>query len=117
MAIAVASSRQSLATSYAALITHLGGHTASPGGTGANEMTGTGYARGAVSWGSATDNGTTASIVGTATITIPNAGATLDYVGGWSASTSGTFRDQMNVTDITYAAGGTAAVTVTYTQT
>jgi hypothetical protein len=117
MAIAVASTRTALVNAYIARITHASGHTASPGGTGANEMSGTGYARGAVTWGSPSDNGTTCSVTGTATVTVPNAGGTLAYVGGFSASTSGTFADQMDVTDVVYPGAGTAAVTFSYSQT
>lgn len=113
MAIAVEATRNLMATYYSTLVTHLSGHTASPSTTGANEMSGTGYARGAVTWGTAA----TSAITGTATIDIVNSGGTLTHVGGWSASTSGTFRDGFDVTDIVYPGDGTAIVTITYTQT
>lgn len=118
MAIAVAQERQDILTYRIGRITHIAGHTASPGGTGANEFTGTGSARGAVTWGSVSDNGTTATVTGTFTgLAQPNAGATLSYLGLWSASTSGSFRDQIDVADVTFAGAGSSSGTVTLTQT
>ncbi len=113
MAITTDALKNTLASTYVAQCTHAAGHTASPGTTGANEMSGTGYARGAISWGSPSGG----VVTGTATITIPNAGATLDQVGMFSAATAGTFRDSADVTNIVYPGAGTAVVTITYTQT
>lgn len=113
MAISDNTTKSLLATYFSTLATYAAAHTADVATSG-NELTGTGSARGLITWGTAT-NGV---IVGTATVTVPTAGGVFAGVGLWSASTAGTFRDgQYNVTDITYGAGGTAAVTVTYTQT
>lgn len=117
MAIAVAQERQDILTYRIGRITHVAGHTASPGGTGANEFSGTGAARGAISWGSVTDNGTTATVTGTFTsLAQPNAGATLSYLGLWSASTSGSFRDQVDVSDVTFTGPGSSTGSITITQ-
>lgn len=113
MAISDNATKSSLATSYSVLCAYAAAHSAAPAVSG-NEITGTGSARGAITWGSAT-NGV---IVGTATVTVPTAGTTLATIGLWSALTAGTFRDgQYDVTDVTYPGPGTAAVTITYTQT
>lgn len=72
-------------------LTHASLHSASTGGTGANELTGgsPAYARKAITWGSASGG----SVANTAQLVfdIP-AGASVAYVGFWSAVTSGTFR-------------------------
>lgn len=112
MPISDNTTKSSLADSYAALCTHAAFHTASPA-TSANELTGTGSARGAISWGAASNGVKTWS----ATITAPTAGGTAACVGFWSASTAGTFRDgQYDITDIVYSTPGTATVSGTYTQ-
>ncbi len=113
MAISDNTTKSAMATYYSTLATHAAAHTAYPA-TSANELTGTGSARGAITWGSAS-NGV---ISGTATITLPTAGGSLASSGLWSALTSGTFRDgQWDVSDVTYPGPGTAAITLTYTQT
>lgn len=64
-------------------------HTANPEPSGANEVTGGGYARQAVTWNPATGAISTAS--GTLAFSGP-AGGAAQYLGLWSAVTSGTFR-------------------------
>jgi hypothetical protein len=57
-------------------------------------------------------------VTGTATCTLPTAGGSPKGVGLWTASTAGTMADgQYNTTDVTYPGPGTAAITITYTQT
>lgn len=82
----------------AALATvHVSLHTADPGDTGANEVTGGNYARIAVAnagWTKTT--GGTASATNNADITFPSTGTvtwsgTVTHVGIWSASTAGNF--------------------------
>lgn len=70
-------------------IAYISLHTADPGTTGANEVSGGSYARQAVTWGAAA-SGSKAS---TADITfnVPS-GTTITHVAGWTASTGGTFR-------------------------
>jgi hypothetical protein len=63
-------------------------HSASPGTTGANELSGGGYARQAITW-SAAANGSRA-ISGTEDFPVP-AGATVSHFGMWTAVTGGTF--------------------------
>ena len=70
-------------------ITHVSLHTADPGTTGASEVTGGSYARVAVTWGSAASG--VKSNTGSLAFNVP-AGTTVTHIGGWSASTSGTFR-------------------------
>lgn len=76
-------------TDGAVAITHISLHTADPGTTGASEVSGGSYARQAVTWGAAS-GGTKASTAALA-FNVP-AGATITHVGGWTASTAGTFR-------------------------
>lgn len=112
MAISDTTTRNTQCSSYATQCTHVAGHTAYPATSG-NELTGTGSARGAITW--TTPSG--GSMTGTATITWPTAGGTVAALGLWSALTSGTFRDgQYDVTDITYGAGGgSATVNLSFT--
>jgi hypothetical protein len=112
MAITDATTKNSLADSYATLCTHAAFHTGSPA-TAANELTGAGSARGVIAWGSATAGAKTWS----ATITAPTAGGNAFCVGFWSALTAGTFRDgQYDITDIVFSTPGNASVSGTYTQ-
>ncbi len=112
MPITDATTKNSLADSYAALATHAAFHTASPATSG-NELTGTGSARGLITWGTASGGVKTWS----ATITAPTAGGNAYCVGFWSASTAGTFRDgQYDNVDIVFTTPGTATVSGTYTQ-
>lgn len=70
-------------------------HTASPGTTGANEASGGGYARQAMTWNAASAGTKTNS--GSASFT--TSGSTPNtHVGGFSASTSGTFGIGMPLT-------------------
>lgn len=86
-------------------------HTADPGTTGAAEMTGTGYARAAITWG-ATSNG---SKQGTgAKQTVP-AGKTVAFHGLWSAATGGTFLGPGDCPDETYTNAGDYVATVNLT--
>lgn len=110
MALSDATTRTLVATYLGTLFTHAAAHTAAPA-TSANELTGTGSARGAITWGAASAS----VIAGTATVTVPTAGGTLASLGMWSALTSGSFRDSIDVTDIVYPGPGTAACTITYT--
>lgn len=113
MAISDTTTKNLMATYYSTLATHAAWHTAGTA-TSANELTGTGSSRGVITWGTASAG----AITGTATVTAPTAGGTGASIGLWSALTSGTFRDgQFDVVDITYGAGGgSATVTVSFTQ-
>lgn len=72
----------------AAKVTHISLHTADPGDTGASEVTGTGYARQAVTFAAASGG----ERVGSASdFTVP-ASTTIRYLGFWTAATGGTFK-------------------------
>jgi hypothetical protein len=85
MAISDTTTRNTQCSSYAAQCTHVAGHTAYPA-TSANELTGTGAARGLITWSTPASG----SMTGTATIVSPTAGGTWESLGLWSALTSGT---------------------------
>lgn len=83
-------------------------HSASPSTNGANELSGGGYARQAVTWNAASGNAKTNSTSGT----IPNAGTTaVTHLAAQSASTAGTYgigitlSSSVTAASITYAAG------------
>lgn len=63
-------------------------HTANPGSSGSNEVSGSGYARQPVTWGNVTDGQT--SMDGTLAFTGPASGP-VTHVGFWTAQTGGTF--------------------------
>lgn len=85
-------------------------HSADPGDTGANELTGgsPAYTRKAITWFAAAagnlDNNANP------TWDVP-AGATVSYVGYWSAATAGTFYGSADVTNEVYAGQGTYSLT------
>lgn len=85
-------------------------HSANPGPTGTNELVGgsPAYARKAVTWTGAVTGVT--NLNGDKTFDVP-AGATVAYVGLWSALTGGTFYGSDDVTSEVYAAQGTYVVT------
>lgn len=70
-------------------ITHISLHTADPGTTGASEVVGGSYARVAVTWDPAAAGvkANNAALV----FQVP-VGTTVTHVGGWTASSGGTFR-------------------------
>lgn len=88
-------------------ITHASLHTASPGDTGANEVTGgsPAYARKAIAFNAASSGAMDDSTNG-AVFDVP-ASTTVTHCGFWSASTAGTFLGYADITDETFAAQGT----------
>ena len=92
----------------AALAGFVGLHTGDPGTTGANEMTGTGYARAAVTWG-ATANGAKQGVG--AKQTVP-AGKTVVQLGMWTAATGGTFLGPLDCPDEAYTSAGDYTATL-----
>lgn len=90
MAGLTANGKNALLAGLKTAITHISLHSSDPSTNGANEITGgtPAYARQAVTFGdpSAGSMATTASM----TFNVP-AGATVAYVGYWSASSAGTF--------------------------
>lgn len=73
------------------LVTHASLHTADPGNTGANEVTGgsPAYARKAITMAAASGGTRTAS--DTPVFDVPGGGTTVTHVGFWTAATAGTF--------------------------
>ena len=89
-------------------------HSASPGTTGANEISGgsPAYARVQTTWGSASGGSAAGSQV---VINVPG-GTTIEFFGIWSALSSGTYIGGGALSaNETYAAQGTYAITVTQT--
>lgn len=113
MPIDVAATKNLAADLVVTLFPYGGGHTADAATSG-NELAGTGYARGAITWGAASGGGV---VVGTLTITLPNGAGPWDLksIGIWSALSGGTFRTGgFNVGDLSMAGPGTVNVTITY---
>lgn len=79
-------------------------HTASPGDSGANEVSGGSYARVACSWASA--SGASRAASNQPAVNVP-AGTTITHVGYWTASSGGTF---LGYDDVTAAAFTNAGV-------
>lgn len=114
MTIATTIQKNSLAAKYAADVTYLSAHTADPGSTGANEVTGgsPAYARKAATWSAPSGGAITASV----TFDIP-ASTTVAFVGGWDAVTAGNFRDKATITSQTFSSQGQYVVNATFTVT
>ena len=87
-------------------VTHASLHTASPGDTGANEVSGgtPAYARKAITFGAAAAGAIDSSVV--PVFDVPGS-TTVTHVGFWSALTAGTFLGFADVTDEVFAAQGT----------
>jgi hypothetical protein len=94
----------------ASLADFLSLHTASPGDTGANEVTGgtPAYSREAATWTAA--SGGSAPLSNDPVFDVP-AGTTVTHVGMWSAATAGTFYGFAAVTNEEFASQGTYTVT------
>lgn len=87
-------------------------HTASPGTTGANEVTGGTYARVATTWGAVSGASTTGTQV---TINVP-ASTTITHWGIWDAVSAGTYYDGGALpASQTYSSAGTYLLTPTLT--
>lgn len=93
-----------VALAYASL------HTADPGDTGANEVTGgtPAYARKAVTMGAASAGAIAAT--NQPVFDVPG-GTTVTHVGFWSAVSGGTFLGYADVTDEVFASQGTYTLT------
>lgn len=113
--VAVDSTKNSLASAYVGLGTWVSVHTASPGTTGANEVTGgtPAYARKQTTWGTPT-----AGVVSGSEVTFDVPAGTYTHWGLWSAQTGGTFRDGGALTPTSTVGGQTTIkVPISYTQT
>jgi hypothetical protein len=94
-----------------AAATWISAHTADPGSTGTNEVTGGGYARVQTTWSPAAGSSKTGS---TAVLNIP-AGTTVTHWGLWSSNSGGTFYYGGDSTDESYSSTGQYGVTPTLT--
>lgn len=93
---------------YATLGIFVSGHTADPGATGINEITGGTYARKSVTWAAAATANLDSSNV--PVLDIP-AATTITHLGFWSAITVGTFYGSMDITDEAFGSAGTYTCT------
>lgn len=94
----------------ATLITHASLHTADPGTTGTNEVSGgsPAYARKSITWNAASAGNLDSS---NAPVFDVPASTTVTHVGFWSAVTGGTFYGSADVTDEAFGAQGTYTLT------
>jgi hypothetical protein len=79
-------------------------HTANPGETGSNEVSGGSYTRKQLVWG--TPSNGSVSIINQPVFDVPG-GTTVSYVGLWSAASGGTFYGAADVTDESFSGNGT----------
>jgi hypothetical protein len=114
MAIAIATTRQTLANAYAAAGTWIGTATGNPGtaATPTNESSGGSYARKQTTWTPSSGGVTNGSAV---TIDVP--ASTITHILLASAATVATTNqiDNADVTDIVFSAAGQAVITPTFT--
>lgn len=116
MAIATPAVRESLASYYAGLATHASLHTADPGTTGGNEVTGgsPAYARVALTWSAGSQDGIYTATLASA-FDVP-AATDITHVGLWNAPSGGTFRDAVAFS-ASFASQGTLTFdSLSYTQ-
>lgn len=113
MTIAVATTRQALANTYATQGTFFGLATGSPGSTStpANEASGGGYARVATTWTAGSGGVQNGSAV-----TINAAAGTYTFAILCSAATGTTMVDNSAITSTVLSAAGQIVLTPTYTQ-
>ena len=100
--------QNAMCQTFADEATHLSLHTANPGDTGASELTGGGYARAALTWGTPTGGEVTASAVA---FSVP-ADTVITHIGFWNGST---FLDS-KVVNVTFVSAGTYGPQVKYDQ-
>lgn len=102
----VDASKNAMLNELASLAGYASLHTASPGTTGANEVSGgsPAYARKAITWNAASSGSVDSS--NAPVFDVPS-GTTVTHVGLWSAATAGTFYGYADVTDETFGSQGT----------
>jgi hypothetical protein len=94
----------------ASVAVYVSAHSADPGATGTNEISGgsPAYARKSITWNAASGGAIDSSNQPVLDI---ESGDTVSYLGLFSAATSGTFYGSANVTDEGFGAQGTYTVT------
>lgn len=116
MAIAVTTTKNTMATYYGTLGTYIGLATGNPGSTAtpSNEVTGgsPAYARIATTWGSASAGAITGSAC-----TINTPAATVTYILLGSSVSGNNMIDNASITSVVMSGQGQIVVTPTYTQT
>jgi hypothetical protein len=114
MAIATNAMKEALAIEYGSLALYASLHTADPGTTGTNEVTGgsPAYARKSLTWTAGSSDGV---VTASATFDVP-ASTSITHAGIFSASTAGTFYDKVAVTYNSQPSQGQLTVNFTYTQ-
>jgi hypothetical protein len=108
MALASTSIKNDVCTAYAAACTHITGHTAAPGSTGASEAA---ITRAANTWGSPSGG----SVAGTSGNLVVTAGISLTHLGYYNALTTGTYKDSAAFTFNSQPFNVTLVVTSTFT--
>jgi hypothetical protein len=113
MAIAVATTRQTLADAYKAIGVYVGLATGDPGtsSTPSNEASGGSYARVATTWTSSTGG-----VVNGSAVTINAAAATYTYAFLGTASSGNNMFDKCSITSTTLSSAGQIIVTPSFTQ-
>lgn len=99
-----------MAAQYAAQVVVVSLHTGNPGSTGTNELTGGGYARQTLSWGTPAAGAVTASPV---SFNVP-ADTDVAYLGFWSSG-SVTFLDSWLV-NVSFVSAGVYQPTIQFEQ-
>ena len=89
-------------------VTHVSAHTAAPGESGINEVTGGTYARKSITFTAATAGNLDSS--NAPVIDVP-AATTVAFIGYWSALTGGTFLGYSDIADEAYTNAGTLTIT------
>jgi hypothetical protein len=112
MAIATDTEKNSIATKYGTDVQALSLHSADPGTTGAAELGGgsPAYARKPPPWSAPTSGVITSQVV----FDVP-AGATVAWVGAWSAASGGNFLDKAQVSSQSFSSQGQYQVNATAT--
>ena len=110
MAGLVDAGKNALLNGFSSSATWVSLHTADPGVSGSAEVTGGAYTRESATWAAAAS----ASVSTSASIVFDVPGSTtIDHLGYWTASTSGTFLGSRALdTSQTYATAGTYTIAV-----
>ena len=105
--------RQALLDSIGSAAGFVSAHTAAPGETGTNEVTGgsPAYARKAATWSAATSATPSVKALSNSPVIDIPAATTVAFIGLWSLSSGGTFYGYWDVTDEVFAAQGTYTLT------
>lgn len=95
---------------------YVSAHTADPGASGANEVSGGSYVRQLATYAAATGSGPVTRTAPQVSIPMPTGATTVTHYGHWSASTGGTFGGGVDCTDQAFSSGGNLLVTPTLSE-